>query len=258
MSIYQHFRKEEHPFIDQALSWKEQVERSYVPKLTDFLDPREQDILTSLIGTNASDVVLEFNGGEPNTERKRAIIRPYYEEMTEDMFQLTLLEAAYHQKFVSISHRDVLGAFLSLGMKRKKLGDIYISDGRIQIIVAAEIAPFVTANLNSIKRAAIHFQEQSFSSLIAKQEKWLESVQTVSSLRLDAVIKEIYRMSRSEAQALIRQERVKVNFRIVDEANFLLQKGDILSVRGKGRSKIIDIHGLTKKEKWRITTAILK
>ena len=36
MSIYEHFRQEEHGFIDQVLQWKEDVLHQYSPKLTDF------------------------------------------------------------------------------------------------------------------------------------------------------------------------------------------------------------------------------
>ena len=50
MSIYQHFRPEEREFIDQVLNWKEYVENNYAPKLTDFLDPREQQIVKMIIG----------------------------------------------------------------------------------------------------------------------------------------------------------------------------------------------------------------
>lgn len=123
MDIYQHFRKDEHPFIDQILTWREQVERTYRPRLTDFLDPREQQILAMLVGTEADDLQLKQFGGGKYTERKRALIAPFYEPVTEDMFQLALLETSYPNKFVTISHRDVLGAFLSLGLKRTKLGD---------------------------------------------------------------------------------------------------------------------------------------
>ncbi|MYL58698.1 RNA-binding protein, partial [Virgibacillus halodenitrificans] len=41
MELYQHFRKEEQPFIDQVMSWKEDVEQKFEHKITDFLDPRE-------------------------------------------------------------------------------------------------------------------------------------------------------------------------------------------------------------------------
>src|SRR5690625_4714930 len=115
MGIYQHFRKEEHPFIDQVLSWKDVVEKTYQLKVTDFLDPREQQIVEGLIGTVNDDLQIKFHGGGKYSERKRAIIAPFYEELHAGTFQLTLLEASFNEKFISLSHPDVMGAFLSLG-----------------------------------------------------------------------------------------------------------------------------------------------
>ncbi len=120
MDIYQHFRKEEHPFIDQVLSWREDVERRFEPKLTDFLHPREQKIFKTLIGHD-ENLQLEFLGVWDQAERKRAVLAPFYESITEETFEVDLLQASYPAKFVSIEHRDVLGAFLSAGIKRKKL-----------------------------------------------------------------------------------------------------------------------------------------
>ena len=48
--VYQHFRPEEKEFIDQVIDWRINVEDTYAPKLTDFLDPRQQFILRSIIG----------------------------------------------------------------------------------------------------------------------------------------------------------------------------------------------------------------
>src|SRR5699024_11983627 len=81
---------------------------------------------------------------------------------------------------------------------------------------------------------------------------------TVASLRLDAVLKSIYNMSRKDAASVIAAEHVKVNFKVIDDAKFILQEGDMLSVRGKGRSKLVRINGKTKKGKWRITAAVLR
>lgn len=255
MNIYQHFRKEEQPFIDQVLSWIEYVEKSFQIKVTDFLDPREQRIMHLLIGTN-SDVRLYQYGGE-HAERKRAIIAPIYEEIEEASYQLMLVQAHYQDKFISLEHRDVMGAFLSLGIQRKKLGDIFVGDGTVQIVMADEIAPFVLANLTTIKRAKIKLEVQPFSSFIETEKQWIETDQTVSSLRLDAVVKEIYNVSRKEAADFIKKQQVKVNFKVVEDGKFILQEGDLLSARGKGRSKLVKINGQTKKDKWRITTAIL-
>lgn len=258
MNIYQHFREDEQPFIDQVLSWKGMVEQSFQVKLTDFLDPRGQQIIDMLIGTNNNDIKVHKNGGGIHAERSRIVIAPFYEEVNEEDFQITLLQASYPNKFISLEHRDVMGAFLSLGIQRKKLGDIFVENGLVQIILANDIASYVTANLTAIKKATIKLEEVPLSSIMEKETKWIEADLTVTSLRLDAVLKEIYRISRKTAMEQINKAHVKVNHKTIEDGKFILQAGDLLSVRGKGRSKLVNVNGLTRKDNWKITTAILK
>lgn len=258
MEIYQHFRKEEQPFIDQIMSWKEQVEQTFIPRLTDFLDPREQQIVSMIIGENNEELKLYSSGASEFAERKRMLIAPFYDEVTEDSYQTTLLEANYNEKFVTLEHRDVMGAFMSLGVKREKLGDIVVGNGRIQIILAAEISQYIIMNLTSVKHAKVKLKEASLSELIMERPNWVEFSKTVSSMRLDALVKEIYHVSRKDAQEAIDKLQVKVNHKVVQDNKFQLQAGDLLSLRGKGRSKLISIDGQTRKENWRIITAILQ
>ena len=51
IDIYQHFRNEEQPLIDQLLDKCEQVNQQYAPVLTSFLDPRGQYILEVIVGS---------------------------------------------------------------------------------------------------------------------------------------------------------------------------------------------------------------
>lgn len=258
MEVYQHFRKEEQPFIDQVLSWKEQVETSYITRLTDFLDPREQQIVRMIVGESNLDLKLYASGGSAFAERKRMLIAPFYEEVTEENYQIAILEAAYPEKFITLLHRDVMGAFLSQGVKREKLGDIVVGKGCLQIILANEISQYVMMNLTTVKHAKIKLKEIPLSKLIVQEPNWVETNKTVSSMRLDTILKEIYHISRKDAQEAIEKLQVKVNHKIIQDKKFQLQEGDLLSVRGKGRSKLVQIDGQTRKEKWRITTAILQ
>ncbi len=257
MDIFQHFRKEEQPFIEQVLAWKEEVETYYVRKLTDFLDPREQYICESIIGKN-QDVQLHLFGGKEPLERKRAILAPYYEEISKQDFELVLLSCTYPQKFVQITHRDVLGAVMSAGVKRQKIGDIIVHDGIIQLICDETIASYLKIHFNQIKNSKIQWKEESFERLIFPKHQWHENQGTVSSLRLDAVLKEMYRISRSQAVEYISKGFIKVNFKLVENPSFQMEEGDIISFRKKGRSKIVKINGKTKKDKVRITFAMLK
>ncbi|HLQ73951.1 MAG TPA: YlmH/Sll1252 family protein [Bacillota bacterium] len=259
MSIYQHFREEEHPFIDHILSIKDIVLKTYRYHLTDFLDPREQQMVLMVIGENSTDLKVHFSGGANNAERKRAIIAPYYDTIEEGLFNLRLLQANYASKFMTIEHRDVMGAFMSLGVTRQKLGDIYVADGNMQIITDNDIAPFIIANLIKIKKANIQLREQQMNEVIERKEDWRESEHYVSSLRLDGVITEIYHLSRKVSAMHISRGNVKVNFKTVSDAKFTVYEGDLISVRGLGRSKVIYIHeGLTRKGRTRMTAGMLK
>ena len=258
MSIYQHYRKFEHPFVDGVLSWMEQVERTYTPYVTDFLDPREQEIISSIIGSHHDVLQYRFFGGYERSERKRCCIAPFYEEISTDTFRINLLEGTYPQKFVTLKHGDVLGTLMSLGIDRRTIGDILVKDGVFQFFITDELTPYVEMNLTQVKQATTKLESRPFEELIDALVKWKEREQTVSSLRLDVLIKEIYQLPRATALQLIKQKRVKVNFKQVDDGAIQLMKQDMISVKGFGRSKLVEVGGLTRKDKVKVTTARLE
>ncbi|MFZ3588000.1 RNA-binding protein [Bacillus sp. DJP31] len=257
MSIYQHFRPEEHAFIDQVLKWKESVRSTFVPRLTDFLDPREQKIIKSIIGED-TEITISFFGGATQVERKRALLFPDYYVPLETDYQVQFFEVQYPHKFVTIEHPQVLGSLMSLGLKRSKFGDILKKEETIQLMVAKEISDFILLNLQSIGRAKITLVEKEANEMIKVIDEWREEAFTVSSMRLDVVVAEAYNLSRSKAAPLIKGGVVKVNWRQVEEVSFECKEGDVISVRGHGRCKIIEIEGQTKREKWRIKVGKVK
>lgn len=258
MDIYQHFRPEEYAFIDQVMSWRTFVERSYQKKLTDFLDPREQQIMKTLVGTVNDDLKLGFFGGGKHVERKRAIIAPFYDEVEEEHYECALLQATFNEKFNQISHRDVLGSFLSLGLDRKKIGDIFVHDGLIQMIITEDMHPYVIPNLTRIKRTSVSFEQKPLSHVKEIKQHWVLADKVVSSLRLDVIIKDMYGLSRKVASQLIEQKSVKVNFKLVEDVAYPIYEGDLISVRGKGRGKLVSINGETRKGRLSVTMATLK
>jgi len=252
MSIYQHFRPEEKEFIDLVLNWKTYVEQNYSMKISDFLDPREQFIVQSVIGQNHPDYTLSFFGGQQHSERKRMILAPNYLDVSNEDFDIQLLEIQYPTKFVTISHPQVLGSLMSLGLKRSKFGDILVRDDQIQFYVAKEISSYVQMNLISIGKSKVAIREKNLEDAIIVSNEWEEVTFTSPSLRLDAILAHSSKMSRQKSQLLIEQGLVKVNFRTVEQPSYELQEGDLLSARGVGRIKLIEIGDKTKKDKWRI------
>jgi RNA-binding protein YlmH len=251
MSIYQHFRPEEREFIDQVINWRDYVEQSYASKLTDFLDPREQQIVKMIIG-HQSDIKCSFFGGKDNTERKRAYLYPDYLQFDIDDAQISLFEVEYAKKFITIAHPQVLGSLMGLGLKRAKFGDILVKDDRIQFFCAKEISDYIRLELHSIGKASVELSEKPLQQALVIEETWSEQVITVSSLRLDTVISSIYQLSRQKSQLFITQGLVKVNWTSIENTSFDCGDGDTISVRGHGRAKINSIEGKTKKDKWRI------
>ncbi|MFE8698998.1 RNA-binding protein [Cytobacillus sp. FJAT-54145] len=251
MSIYQHFRPEERDFIDQVMNWKDHVENTFVAKVTDFLDPREQQIVKTIIGTQA-DVKVEMFGGMPGAERQRALIYPEYHQVDLEDYEICLFEVDYPSKFVTLEHPQVLGSLMSLGLKRGKFGDILLEQDRVQFFAAKEVSDYIMLQLDSIGRASISLREMPLSDVINVYIQWNETSTTVSSLRLDTVLSAIHNISRQKSQLYINQGLVKVNWTTIENNAFECGEGDILSARGFGRAKIISIEGRTKKDKLRI------
>jgi len=256
MSIYSHFRPEEKEFIDKVLGFKYDVEQNYAPKLMDFLNPREQEITKLIIGNQS--IKVSFFGGSDATERKRALIYPDYYEPTDEDFGVTLLSVEYPSKFVTIEHPQVLGSLMSIGVKREKFGDILFVDSQIQLIIASELESYIQLNFDKVGKTKIRLKKIPLDNILIVEENWQESSITCSALRLDAVISSIFNISRAKSQEVINAKRVKVNFKLVELTSFECQEGDVLSIRGFGRAKIIALNGSTKKDKIKMVIGTLK
>ncbi len=218
--------------------------------MTSFLDPRGQYILEVIVGS-FEDMKVSYFGGQ-SAERKRAIIAPSYFEPTEDDFEEVLIQINYPEKFVSIQHQHVLGTLMSLGIEREQVGDILVGD-TIQFVLTKQLESYIMMELTKIKGATVKLDSIPFKDMIQSKENWNIHHSTVSALRLDVVLKEMIRKSRSIAKQLIEKKRVKVNHTLIDSPDFQLQNNDLLSIQGFGRARIIDIGGKTKKEKVHIT-----
>ncbi|MGN1401743.1 MAG: RNA-binding protein [Bacillus sp. (in: firmicutes)] len=252
MSIYQHFREEEKVFIDQVLEWQSSVEKMYAPKLTAFLDPREQQILLTVIGHN-EDCLVFLNGGYDGAERQRALLYPSYFEPSMEEMDIDLLEISFNNKFHNLTHRQVLGTIMSLGLGREKFGDVLIGPDRAQLMVSSDISDYCIANISKMGNAGVKFSKKNLLDVMEKEDDWLDGATTASSLRVDAVLSAFTNLSRAKVQELIIAGRLKVNHQVVEKNDFECGAGDLLSVRGLGRFAVKEITGKTKKDKWRIS-----
>lgn len=256
-SIIQHFRKDEQPFIETVIGWTREVEDTYSPKLTGFLDPRQIFILSSII--KSSGLQFGVNGAFLEPERQRALIYPDYYEPEADDFQVTVFTVKYPVKFMTLAHKDILGSLMALGIDRSKFGDIRLEEEVVQFTVAKEMKDYLIANLTSIGKSKVRVEElSSTDALIVMSETWKEELHTISSLRLDSLVASLVNCPRQKAVTLIQNDKVKVNHVVRNQQSFEVNESDILSIRGSGRFKIISIEGRTRKDKIRLIVGRLE
>ncbi|TQK74709.1 RNA-binding protein YlmH [Brevibacillus sp. AG162] len=256
MSIFDHFSKEERPFVERALEMLTQVERKQAMRLTDFVDPRQLMIIQSL-SSQVRDVKVSPYGGYEGAERVRIIIHPEYLPVEPEDYRLTLLAIRADQRFHVLEHRDVMGAMLGVGMKREKFGDMLTDSAGSYAIVAEEVADFVCAQVRQIHRTSVQFERIPWEAFTPPAPKFVEKTITVPSPRVDAIIGEVHNMSRAKALVPIRAGKVKINWKVIEDPSYQLQMGDMVSLAGYGRFKIIEVAGPTRSGRLRMIVGLV-
>jgi RNA-binding protein YlmH len=75
----------------------------------------------------------------------------------------------------------------------------------------------------------------------------MERTDTVASLRLDAILATAFGLSRGKAVELIEANRVSLDHQPCTQPSKTLKEGAVLSVRGIGRAKLLEVGGVSKK-----------
>lgn len=230
--------------------------KNYDIKATEFLNPFEVKNAIDILNSE-SDLKYKVDGGYENAERQLIYIFPYYIEEDDVESDLRVIQIEGNFKFKAISHRDYLGALLNLGIKREKIGDIIIHENFCQVIVSFDICDFILMNLEKVSNNNVKLKEISREDIIYSKPKYKDVSFTVTSSRIDCIISGLYNISRQESSKLINNEKVQVNYEKITSCSNEIKAGCLISVRGKGRSQITSIGGLTKKGKIKVQGKIL-
>jgi len=146
---------------------------------------------------------------------------------------------------------------MNLGIKREKVGDIIIHDNFCQVIVSSDICDFIIMNLEKVSRNNVKVKEISKEEIIYNPPNYKDISFTITSSRLDCVISGLYNISRQESMKYINGERVQVNYEKITNPSREIKDNSLISVRGKGRAKVISIGELTKKGKLKIQAKLI-
>lgn len=246
--FYAHFHPDEKSFVDRVQEWLTRTTTQHDIRLTDFLDPRQQFIVTSLINRTGS-ISYRFDGGSPEAERQRAVIAPDYIDVQYEDSELSVLEVTSSQeKFNELDHGDFLGSLVGLGIKREKVGDIYVHDSFCHIVTTKEMAGYIDVHLRQVHRLNVFTAILPIESLVPIRSEIEQHQFSVSSLRLDAIASDAYRISRAKIVEPIKAGKCRVNWKQEEDPSKLLQAGDVVSIKGLGRFKLLSISDTTTKK----------
>lgn len=210
--------------------------------LTDFLDFEEQK---EIYAVKSHDIDLYLDGGYEGAERKRALIG--YLDNSKLNYDIVILQSLYDPKFGEISHRNVLGTIMAFGIKRNTFGDIVVENNLITIFASLEISDFLINNLTMISRQRMNFKV--IKEFIQTEKKEVIQTINVASMRLDAVVAKAVNCGRSEAVDLINSGFVLINHKECLNISHTVKENDLLSIRKFGRVEILEIVGLSKKNR---------
>lgn len=241
---------EERVLLARVLDKLELAQNRGVPAHTPFLSPGEQASVTDLLNSVGRPRHL-FWGGYPDSERQVCLLLADWQEedgvLTDPEGPLTAIEAKFPAD-APLTHRDILGSLMGLGVTREVLGDILLPQpGLCQVVVLREAASILLSQWEGAGRYKVSLSEIPLQQLTPKPAQVKTIRDTVATPRLDAVVASGFSLSRSKAAALVAAGKVSLNHRECLKADRQVGEGDVLTCRGLGKCVVKEVPGQSKK-----------
>ena len=221
-----------------------------VPAHTSFLSPGEQAAVTELLNSCGKPRHI-FWGGYPDSERNICLFPADWQEEGAAFTGPDCPLAAAESRFpagAGLTHRDILGSLMGLGITREVLGDILLpGEGVCQVVVLRDSLPILLSQWAGAGRYKAGLFEMPLERLSPKPAQVKVVRDTVATPRLDAALAAGFSLSRSKAAALIASGKAAVNHRECLKADRQVAEGDVLTCRGLGKCVVREMPGRSKK-----------
>lgn len=221
--------------IVKNLSYLKTVLKNHGEKNTDFLDPYQTHLFTSILNSFSDEISYRCCGGFDDSERKMVQIYPFYKDEGDIELPISAIEIKVASDDSTITHRDILGVLMSLGIVREKIGDIYIKESKMYAILDKNISRYVVMNLSKAKDQSVSVDVIKLEEIKKQEPKYEYKSISISSNRLDNIVAGAYNLSRDKASSLVVSKKVKVDFRPVERASEKVEGKSLISVKGRGR-----------------------
>lgn len=226
---------------------QDKIDQSYsygMPGNTGFLDLRQRTLAENYC-KKIKGLKYEFYGGYEEAERRICMI---YAECETELEPLVVLRITNTGNKV-LTHRDYMGSILGLGIKRELVGDILVKPSGADIIILRELADFFISNYDKAGSVDIKVEVASTKDVMPAEENFEEIRETLASLRLDNMVAAAFNISRSKAVEAVNSGLVYINGQQSTKLDKLINQGDKVVLRGKGKIILQDIMANNKKDK---------
>ena len=197
-------------------------------RFSDFLDEREQAVVQECI------FGATWFGGYQDAGRKIAGFFPEWQEPDFGEFPISCVRIKKKGPR-ELSHRDYLGTLMSLGLDRKKIGDISVLEDGAYVFTVSDMAEHISGSINKIANCSVECCVIGLSDVKVPQQEFVYRDIVAAGMRLDAVVASCTGLSRKNASDLISSGKCSVNHKEAAKVDYLLKEGDLLSLRGFGR-----------------------
>lgn len=238
------------------LSKAESVLKSHEVKVTDFMNPYELKNFISIL-RGIDEICFRVCEYALAAERKQIQMYPCYLEEEHLNLPFRALRITVKQDR-GLRHRDYLGSLLGLGIRREKTGDIYVHSGYADLIVEEGIADYIQMNLESVSKEKAWIEEVQIDKVKPAEDEYEQQIVYLASTRADAVIAEMFQMSRAKAQSLIAAECLRVDYELISSNSTELKEGALISLKGHGRGYFDEVLTTTRKGRLRVKIRLLK
>jgi len=265
--------------IDQAAD-------KYMLTAGDFLDMHQRKIAEDYCKSRKLPVRYIFYGGYADAERCMPVFLPDYIELPagggtasvegssaagaagqipEEIAELlSVVRVTAPKGGRVLTHRDYLGSLLALGLDREVTGDILVrgpdekTGGGADIVVEAGVAEFIEMNYNKAGHTNLTVESLPIGALDTGLVNIVEKRDTVASLRLDNIVSSAFAVSRSKAAEAIRRGIVSVNSVECLKVDRIIEEGDRVTLRGKGKIALAEVGGRSRKDRVIVTFNLYK
>ena len=231
--------KEEKILISNILDKAYRYERENKLFHTNFLNLYELQISTKILDSlNITYYVYTTN---ESADKKVIFFLPDYIQITDDFFEeyINCIKIIPNIKN-KLLHKDYMGAIYSLGIKHEMIGDIFASSNFAYVFCMKNIADYLLNNLFKVanqevilKNIPLTLDEVKNLSFNLEEKEYI-----IPSLRVDALLSNIYNLSRNNVKDKILAGDLYINDRNIFYPNTLIKENDIVSFKRAGKLKV--------------------